>query len=115
MGRHIIGRVSELPPGERMYWHPHNYEVLSGELVMPGLPEQAETAALRGKVNSYGKTWHFWKTGVHGQQADPLPYGLEPNRRVLAGLARAAVDQHILDAAPDLDAMFAPGTRGLVG
>ena len=47
--------------------------------------------------------------------ADPLPYGLEPNRRVLEELARAAVDQHILDRAPDLDAMFAPGTRDLVG
>ena len=46
---------------------------------------------------------------------DPLPYGLEPNRRVLEELARAAVDQHILDRAPDLDAMFAPGTRDLVG
>jgi 4,5-dihydroxyphthalate decarboxylase len=47
--------------------------------------------------------------------ADPLPYGLEPNRAVLAELARAAVDQHILDRAPDLDALFAPGTRELVG
>jgi len=47
--------------------------------------------------------------------ADPLPYGLEPNRRVLEELARAAVDQHILDRAPDLDALFAPGTRDLVG
>jgi 4,5-dihydroxyphthalate decarboxylase len=47
--------------------------------------------------------------------ADPLPYGLEPNRAVLEELARAAVDQHILDRAPDLDAMFAAGTRDLVG
>ena len=31
--------------------------------------------------------------------ADPLPYGMEPNRRVLEELARAAVDQHILDRA----------------
>ncbi|HEV7654281.1 MAG TPA: ABC transporter substrate-binding protein [Mycobacteriales bacterium] len=47
--------------------------------------------------------------------ADPLPYGLEPNRAVLEELARAAVDQHILAQPPDLDAMFAPGTRELVG
>ena len=46
---------------------------------------------------------------------DPLPYGLGPNRAVLEELARAAVGQHILPAAPDLDAMFAPGTRELVG
>jgi uncharacterized protein DUF1264 len=66
---------SELPPEEKMYWHPHNYEVLSGELVMPGLPETVEKQALKDKINSYGKTWHFWKTGVHGERADPLPYG----------------------------------------
>jgi len=46
---------------------------------------------------------------------DPLPYGVERNRPVLEELARAAVDQHILDRAPDLDALFAPGTRDLVG
>jgi len=51
--------------------------------------------------------------GITG--ADPLPYGLEPNRAVLEELVRAAVDQHILDRAPDLDALFAPGTRELVG
>jgi 4,5-dihydroxyphthalate decarboxylase len=47
--------------------------------------------------------------------ADPLPYGLAPNRAVLTELARAAVDQHILDRAPDLDALFAAGTHELVG
>src|SRR4051812_2519909 len=65
----------QLPPGERTYWHPHNYEILSGELVMPGLPQTAEKAALKGKINSYGKTWHFWNTGVNNEQPDPLPYG----------------------------------------
>jgi ABC-type nitrate/sulfonate/bicarbonate transport system substrate-binding protein len=47
--------------------------------------------------------------------ADPLPYGLAPNRAVLEELVRAAVDQHILTRAPDLDAMFAAGTQDLVG
>jgi len=42
---------------------------------MPGLPQIAEKAALKGKINSYGKTWHFWKTGVTNEQPDPLPYG----------------------------------------
>jgi len=65
----------QLPREEKMYWHPHNYEILSGQLVMPGLPEAAEKQALKTKINSYGKTWHFWKTGVHGEQADRLPYG----------------------------------------
>jgi hypothetical protein len=64
-----------LPAQEKAYWHPHNYEVLSGTLRMPGLPDAAEKAALETKINSYGKTWHTWMTGVHGQQPDALPFG----------------------------------------
>lgn len=64
-----------LPSEEKAYWHPHNYEILSGTLRMPGLPEVAEAEALQTKINSYGKTWHFWKTGVFGGTADPVPLG----------------------------------------
>jgi hypothetical protein len=64
-----------LPAGEKAYWHPHNYEVLSGTLRMPGLPDAVEKEALKTKVNSYGKTWHTWMTGVHDRQPDPLPFG----------------------------------------
>jgi hypothetical protein len=66
---------STLPTEEKAYWHPHNYEVLSGQLRMPGLPDAAEKEALKGKINSYGKTWHTWMTGMHNQKADPLPFG----------------------------------------
>jgi 4,5-dihydroxyphthalate decarboxylase len=44
---------------------------------------------------------------------DPLPYGIEPNRAVLEELLRHAVDQKILDRAPVLEDVFAPGTRDL--
>ena len=64
-----------LPADEKAYWHPHNYEVLSGTLRMPGLPDVAEQEALRTKINSYGKTWHTWMTGMHERKADPLPFG----------------------------------------
>ncbi len=64
-----------LPADEKLYWHPHNFEILSGQLVMPGLPEVAEKEALRGKMNSYGKTWHLWNTGGSGQPGDSLPLG----------------------------------------
>jgi hypothetical protein len=64
-----------LPAEEKAYWHPHNYEILSGQLRMPGLPDVAEEEALKGKINSYGKTWHTWMTGMHNRQADPLPFG----------------------------------------
>ena len=68
----------ELPEDERRYWHPHNYEILSGQLRGPGLPDVAEQELMAGKINSYGKTWHVWMTGVHEGEADPLPFG-EPH------------------------------------
>jgi hypothetical protein len=65
-----------LPAEEQDFWHPHNYEILSGQLVAPGLPEQAERAFLRLLMNSYGKTWHLWHTGRHdGEPGDQLPLG----------------------------------------
>ncbi|AAZ98213.1 conserved hypothetical protein [Thiobacillus denitrificans ATCC 25259] len=65
----------QLPAQERQYWHPHNYEILSGQLVAPGLPDVAEKALMKGKMNSYGKTWHVWNTGDATKKGDPLPYG----------------------------------------
>nr|WP_297457584.1 OBAP family protein [uncultured Halomonas sp.] len=63
-----------LPEAEKSYWHPHNYEIFSGELVAPGLPDAAEKAFMKRLVNSYGKTWHTWHTGRHdGQPGDALP------------------------------------------
>lgn len=66
---------ASLPDAEKQYWHPHNYEILSGQLVAPGIPAAAEQALMKSKINSYGKTWHFWRSGVHGQAADALPLG----------------------------------------
>jgi len=67
-----------LPETERKYWHPHNYEILSGELIAPGLPRTAEKELMKGKMNSYGKTWHVWMTDNHGKRVDQLPVG-EPH------------------------------------
>jgi hypothetical protein len=64
-----------MPAAEKALWHPHNYEILSGQLRMPGLPDVAEKEALKGKMNSYGKTWHTWMTGMHGGNSDALPLG----------------------------------------
>lgn len=64
-----------LPADERQYWHPHNGEILSGQLVAPGLPEVADHALMKSKMNSYGKTWHTWNT-THGAGGDlALPLG----------------------------------------
>jgi hypothetical protein len=68
----------QLPGDEQKFWHPHNYEILSGTLVAPGLPAAAEKAMFRLLMNSYGKTWHFWHTGRHdgkGKPGHPLPMG----------------------------------------
>lgn len=65
-----------LPADEQPLWHPHNYEVFSGELIAPGLPLAAETAFMKRLVNSYGKTWHTWHTGRHdGSPGHELPLG----------------------------------------
>lgn len=64
-----------LPEEERKYWHPHNGEILSGQLVAPGIPQAAEKSLMKTKMNSYGKTWHFWNTGMAGQAGDKLPLG----------------------------------------
>lgn len=60
-----------LPEAERRYWHPHNGETLSGQLVAPGIPDAAEKELMRRKMNSYGKTWHVWMT----DRGDKLPLG----------------------------------------
>jgi hypothetical protein len=64
-----------LPAQERKYWHPHNGEILSGQLVAPGIPDAGEHALMKQKMNSYGKTWHVWNTGHPGQAGDQLPLG----------------------------------------
>lgn len=64
-----------LPKDERQYWHPHNYEILSGQLIAPNIPQVAEKELMQDKMNSYGKTWHTWHTGVFGMPSDALPLG----------------------------------------
>ena len=66
---------NDLPADEKQYWHPHNYEILSGQLVGPGLPDVAEKALMESKMNSYGKTWHVWNTDTPHSKGDPLPFG----------------------------------------
>jgi hypothetical protein len=66
---------SGLPEKEKAYWHPHNAEILSGQLVAPGIPAPAEKELMKRKMNSYGKTWHVWNTGTREHAGDPLPTG----------------------------------------
>lgn len=63
-----------LPEEEKQYWHPHNYEILSGQLVAPKVPELAEHELMLLKMNSYGKTWHVWDTSGRSGRSD-IPMG----------------------------------------
>ncbi|QOR40840.1 OBAP family protein [Billgrantia diversa] len=71
-----------LPEEEKQYWHPHNGEIISGQLVAPNLPEIAEHELMESKINSYGKTWHTWHTWDTakggGTTEESLPLG-EPS------------------------------------
>lgn len=64
-----------LPEEEKGHWHPHNGEILSGQLVAPGIPKAAEKALMKDKMNSYGKTWLVWNTGHEGHPSTKLPLG----------------------------------------
>lgn len=66
---------STLPAAERKFWHPHNYEILSGQLVAPWIPDAAELQLMKEKMNSYGKTWHLWNTGMFGEKGNQVPLG----------------------------------------
>jgi 4,5-dihydroxyphthalate decarboxylase len=45
--------------------------------------------------------------------ADPLPYGVEPNRAMLEELIGYAISQRILTRRVEVDEMFAPATVAL--
>jgi uncharacterized protein DUF1264 len=64
-------RFRSLPDDERKLWHSHHYEVKSGTLVAPGIPELAERAYFNDLVTTYGKTFHTWQ-----YDRDDFPYGV---------------------------------------
>ena len=72
-----------LPAAERPYWHPHNAEILSGQLIAPGLPAVAEKAFMASKMNSYGKTWHLWDTGSEERPGKELPFAAQQAQAAL--------------------------------
>ena len=56
---------------EKKLWHSHHYEVKSGSLTAPGIPEAAELELMEKLVSTYGKTIHTW----HTDQQRTLPLG----------------------------------------
>jgi hypothetical protein len=64
-------RFRSLPEDEKKLWHSHHYEVKSGMLVAPGIPDLAEHAFFSDFVTTYGKTFHTWQ-----YDRDDFPYGI---------------------------------------
>src|SRR5690606_22025189 len=61
-----------LPDEEKKLWHSHHYEVLSGTLIAPGIPDAIELELMDTLVSTYGKTIHTW----HTDQGVELPIGI---------------------------------------
>lgn len=62
---------ARLPLEEKHLWHSHVYEVRSGGLIAPGIPEIAERELMTKIAGTYGKTWHTW----HTDEQRELPLG----------------------------------------
>lgn len=84
-------RFRALPDDEKRLWHSHHYEVSSGVLVAPGVPELAERAYLDDLVSTYGKTFHTWQ-----YDRDDFPYGIPQLMMALTGDGQG--DQPAIDA-----------------
>jgi len=57
---------------EKKLWHSHHYEVKSGTLIAPGIPDQVELVLMENLVSTYGKTIHTW----HTDRELDLPLGI---------------------------------------
>ena len=114
------------PEGEKKYYHPHSYEILSGLLVAPGMAAGAEDKLLGGLITTWGKTWHtwpdpatnlplgepllMWSTTRNGQiPADALA---ARDRRLGISTARIRRRRSVLGAVPRVDPPKSLGDRG---
>ena len=61
----------QLPEEEKTLWHSHHYEVKSGILIAPGIPDQVEYVLMENLISTYGKTIHTW----HTDRDLELPFG----------------------------------------
>lgn len=83
-------RFRALPDDEKYLWHSHHYEVKSGVLVAPGIPEIAERAYFEDLVTTYGKTFHTWQ-----YDRDDFPYGVP--QLMMAATQDGQLDEGMID------------------
>src|SRR5487761_863751 len=67
----------------------------------------------RGGVSDPGPADRMYQRVMEITGADPLPYGIAPNRAMIDQLIRYAVDQEILDKPVTADDLFADSTHDL--
>jgi 4,5-dihydroxyphthalate decarboxylase len=107
--------------------YPINHTVVVRDELLaahPGLAEDIFTAfsaakrlyvdRLRsGQIETPTKTDERYKRVMEITGADPLPYGVGPNRKMIETVMQYATEQKILDRPLEIEDLFAPGTLGL--
>src|SRR2546425_2097800 len=68
-----------------------------------------------GQIDAPTKTDERYQHVMEITGADPLPYGVAPNRQMIDTVMQYAVDQKIIERPFSLEELFAKGTLGLVG
>jgi 4,5-dihydroxyphthalate decarboxylase len=76
---------------------------------------QYVAALAGGAVTDPGPTDRMYQRVAEITGADPMPYGIGPNRAMIDLLIRYAVDQRILDRPVAAEEIFAEGTHDLAG
>jgi 4,5-dihydroxyphthalate decarboxylase len=66
-----------------------------------------------GAITDPTATDRMYARVMESTGADPLPYGIAPNRKTLDELLRSAVGQKILDRPPAIEEVFAQDTLDL--
>lgn len=93
-------RYEQLDPEEQKLWHSHEFEVMSGMLVLPypkshsqrkQVWDDLETKAMEEVVGLYGKLYHFWQV----DQGDDLPLGQPKLMGSLTEFKQLDVDQEM--------------------
>jgi 4,5-dihydroxyphthalate decarboxylase len=92
-------------------------EVLAARPELPAALFQAFTEAKRSYVRRLrdGVTDERYSRAMSVLGADPLPYGIAPNRAMIDLLIAHAVRQRILDRPPPPESLFAPQTHDVIG
>lgn len=97
-------RFDGLPDDEKRLWHSHHYEVKSGILVAPRIPDMAERAYFEDLVTTYGKTFHTWQ-----YDRDDFPYGVP---QLMMGLTEdGQADEELIHSRDRRLGVSTPGKR----